>query len=320
MGRVPGPDQGLPDQGLPRPRPWSSPWSSRCWPPSSSPATPTAAFAAGTSLFNNPFHNNTVDGTGTVTVPSPTSGTNVACLTATANSTTPPLLSCAGNDRASRQRQAPAHRCHRKSGRRGLRPEQLPDLQRPRCHLQFLPVGRYGTGADGIGFVLAAVDPANPAPPTGDRPGAEPRLDTRPLGAAPGLTMPTSASASTWQATSAATRLQARVATLPSSSPPRRRGGRGSGSRLRPCRLLRAHHHLRRRRAKVGPPSDDACRFGRAGRGPCQPDHGVVHLHLARARRGRSGNLQGRRHAGRAGRPDPQRNAARRFRGALSVD
>ena len=47
-----------------------------------SAAVPAAAFAAGTVLFQNAFNNRTVDGTGTVTVATPTIGTNVACLTA----------------------------------------------------------------------------------------------------------------------------------------------------------------------------------------------------------------------------------------------
>ncbi|MDP9074229.1 MAG: hypothetical protein M3N98_08670, partial [Actinomycetota bacterium] len=58
--------------------------------------TPTTASAAGTVLFQNLFNNQTVDGTGMVTVPTPTGGTNAACLTAKGNSATPPLLSCAG--------------------------------------------------------------------------------------------------------------------------------------------------------------------------------------------------------------------------------
>jgi hypothetical protein len=58
--------------------------------------SPTTASAAGTVLFQNLFNDRTVDGTGTVTLPTPTSGPNVACLTATGNTTTGPLLSCAG--------------------------------------------------------------------------------------------------------------------------------------------------------------------------------------------------------------------------------
>src|ERR1700760_4029129 len=58
---------------------------------------PVTAAAAGTVLFQNSFADKTVDGTGTVTLPTPTSGTNGACLTAKGNGSTPPLLSCSGS-------------------------------------------------------------------------------------------------------------------------------------------------------------------------------------------------------------------------------
>lgn len=54
-----------------------------------------SAFASGTALFSQPFHDNTVDGSvGSVSVPSAPTGSNTACLSAAGNSTANPLASC----------------------------------------------------------------------------------------------------------------------------------------------------------------------------------------------------------------------------------
>src|SRR5580658_8723343 len=53
------------------------------------------ASAAGTLLFSQAFHDNTVDGpVGSVALPAVQSGTNAACLTAAGNATANPLASC----------------------------------------------------------------------------------------------------------------------------------------------------------------------------------------------------------------------------------
>jgi hypothetical protein len=53
------------------------------------------ASATGTLLFNQPFHDNTVDGpAGSVAKPGTQAGTNGACLTAAGNATANPLASC----------------------------------------------------------------------------------------------------------------------------------------------------------------------------------------------------------------------------------
>jgi hypothetical protein len=59
-------------------------------------ASAPRADAAGTVLFNQPFHDNTVDGpAGSVSLPTaPSGGGNMACLTAKGNNKTGPLLSC----------------------------------------------------------------------------------------------------------------------------------------------------------------------------------------------------------------------------------
>ena len=52
------------------------------------------AFASGTVLFSQPFHDNTVDGpAGSVSLPAALSGTNAACLSAVGNATANPLAS-----------------------------------------------------------------------------------------------------------------------------------------------------------------------------------------------------------------------------------
>jgi hypothetical protein len=55
--------------------------------------SPRPAFAVGTTLFSQPFHNNTADGMGAVVLPTvpPGRGVNVACLTAAGNSTVGPV-------------------------------------------------------------------------------------------------------------------------------------------------------------------------------------------------------------------------------------
>jgi hypothetical protein len=49
----------------------------------------TTAPSIGTVVFQNAFSDNTVDGTGTVSLPTTQSGKNSACLTATGNTATP---------------------------------------------------------------------------------------------------------------------------------------------------------------------------------------------------------------------------------------
>ena len=124
------------------------------------------ASAAGTVLFNQPFHDNTVDGpAGSVSLPTAPTGTNVACLSAAGNATANPLASCA----------APTD----VQGSGKLRLTSSGDSQEGGVFAstsvptsQGLDVTfnsyQYGGsyGADGLAFVLAAVDPANPVTPS----------------------------------------------------------------------------------------------------------------------------------------------------------
>ncbi|MFC4589263.1 fibronectin type III domain-containing protein [Sphaerisporangium corydalis] len=125
-----------------------------------------AARAAGTLLFNQPFHNNTVDPTYPVTIPAlPTgaAGTNGACLTAVGNPSGAGLHSCATNTDA--------------QGLGALRLTNTSTFQEggvfgatsaPTSEGLDVTFNAYqygGGSADGMTFVAAAVDPAVPLPP-----------------------------------------------------------------------------------------------------------------------------------------------------------
>jgi hypothetical protein len=128
---------------------------------------PTAAFAAGTTLFAQSFHDNAVDPAYPVSLPGlrpGLPGSNVACLTAAGNQG-PDLHSCtsdldrpgAGSLRLTNQvtsRQGGVFAATSVPTSRGL-------------DVTFNTYQYGGTGADGIAFVLAAVDPDHPlSPPT----------------------------------------------------------------------------------------------------------------------------------------------------------
>ncbi|MCW2646585.1 MAG: hypothetical protein JWP07_2694, partial [Pseudonocardiales bacterium] len=131
--------------------------------------TPTAAFGAGTILFQNAFNNRTVDGTGTVTVPIPASGTNAVCLTASGNTTTPPVLSCTSSTDSQgsgklRLTSAAGDQVGGVAGQGSFPTSAGLDVT-------FNSYQYGGNGADGLAFVLAAVDPTNPVAPTAIGPG-----------------------------------------------------------------------------------------------------------------------------------------------------
>jgi large repetitive protein len=134
------------------------------------PARYSAPQASGTVLFNQPFHDNTVDGSaGSVSVPTSTASgaANSACLTASGNSTANPLASC------------PSPSDAQGSGTLRLTPDtggkvggifastSVPTSQGLDATFNTF---QYGTatpaGADGIAFVLGATNPASPSTPT----------------------------------------------------------------------------------------------------------------------------------------------------------
>lgn len=143
------------------------------------------AMAAGSVLFQNNFDNRTVDGTGTVTKPTPLGGaTNTACLTASGNTSTGPLLSCTtstdvqGNGRL-RLTRATGDQIGGVFGATSFPTSSGLDVT-------FNTYQYGGGGADGMSFVLAAVDPTNPVAPTVIGPGGG-SLGYSPFGSLSGL-------------------------------------------------------------------------------------------------------------------------------------
>ena len=124
---------------------------------------PTPASAAVTVLFDNTFNQNTVNGTGTVTKPTSPSGTNAACLTASGNTATGPLLSCSGttDTAGSGVLRLTAAAGNQIGGALGA----TTYATTTGLDVTFKSYQWGGGGGDGLSFLLAAVDPANPAPP-----------------------------------------------------------------------------------------------------------------------------------------------------------
>ncbi|RFA10366.1 hypothetical protein B7R54_14985 [Subtercola boreus] len=146
--------------------------------------TPLSATAAGTVLFQNSFANRTVDGTGSVTVPTPTNGTNAICLTASGNSATLPLLSCPGTSDAQgagklRMTNATGNQIGGVFGETSFPTSNGLDVT-------FNTYQWGGGSADGMAFMLSAIDPANPAAPTAIGPGGG-SLGYSPAGSVKGL-------------------------------------------------------------------------------------------------------------------------------------
>jgi hypothetical protein len=124
------------------------------------------AYAAGSTLFNQPFKNNTVDPAYPVNLPvlpAGTSGTNTACLTAAGNPTGTGLHSCATNTDAAGlgTLRLTTTSTFQEGGLFGA--TSVPTSQGLDVTFNSYQYG--GTAADGLAFVAAAVDPANPLPP-----------------------------------------------------------------------------------------------------------------------------------------------------------
>ncbi|WP_214109611.1 DUF7927 domain-containing protein [Acrocarpospora catenulata] len=125
-----------------------------------------SASAAGTLLFNQPFKNNTADSTYPVTLPAlPTgqSGTNTACLTAVGNPNGSGLHSCSTNTDAAGL--GTLRLTNTSTSQEGglFGAISVPTSQGLDVTFNAYQYG--GTGADGLTFVAAAVDPTNPLPP-----------------------------------------------------------------------------------------------------------------------------------------------------------
>ncbi|MEV6814730.1 putative Ig domain-containing protein [Micromonospora sp. NPDC051296] len=131
-------------------------------------ALPGVAAADGSVLFDQPFRNNTPNGLGAVAVPGVPSGTNSnsACLSAAGNTTVGPLLSCPTSTDAQgsgKLRLTPAS-LSRQGGVFGA--VSVPTSQGLYVTFNAYQYGGSSPGADGIAFVLAAVDPADPRSPS----------------------------------------------------------------------------------------------------------------------------------------------------------
>jgi Bacterial lectin len=123
------------------------------------------ALAAGTVLFNQPFHDNTVDGSaGSVSLPATPTKTNVVCLSAAGNATANPLASCASptDPQGSGKLRLTANAAGLEGGI--FASTSVPTSQGLDVTFNSYQYG--GGGADGMAFVLAAVDPANPVTPS----------------------------------------------------------------------------------------------------------------------------------------------------------
>ena len=128
---------------------------------------PAAHAAAGTVLFNQPFHDNTVDGlAGSVSIPATPTKTNVACLSAAGNAVANPLASCTTATDA--QGSGKLRLTSNAAGLEGgiFASASVPTSQGLDVTFNSYQYGGSSPGADGIAFVLAAVDPANPVTPS----------------------------------------------------------------------------------------------------------------------------------------------------------
>ncbi|MFI6235468.1 putative Ig domain-containing protein [Micromonospora sp. NPDC050784] len=129
---------------------------------------PVVAEAAGTVLFDQPFHNNTPDGLGSVVLPAlPTGipGTNVACLTASGNTSVGAPRSCpaAADPPGSGKLRLTDATTSKTGGLFGA--TSVPTASGLDITFNLYQYGSGSFGADGMALVLAAVDPASPTAP-----------------------------------------------------------------------------------------------------------------------------------------------------------
>ncbi len=129
-------------------------------------SAPSARSAAGTVLFNQPFHDNTVDGpAGSVSLPTaPAARQRRVPDGHGQHSTTGPLFSCGSS--TDTQGSGKLRFTSADTGQEGgvFASTSVPTSQGLDVTFNSYQYG--GTGADGLAFVLAAVNPANPVIPT----------------------------------------------------------------------------------------------------------------------------------------------------------
>ncbi len=133
----------------------------------------SVSHAAGSTLFVQSFKNNTIDPASPVSIPalpSGSTGTNVACLSAAGNTTGTGLKSCTTSTEVNGS--GALRLTSAVTGQQGgiFGATSVPTSQGLDVTFTMYQYG--GGGADGMAFVAAAVDPAHPVPPaTIGRPG-----------------------------------------------------------------------------------------------------------------------------------------------------
>jgi large repetitive protein len=159
-------------------------------------SAPSAFAASGTVLFNQPFHDDTVDGpVGAVSVPI---GTNAACLTASGNTTSNPLASCPSSQGTPDAQGSGKLRLTPDSGGKVGSVFAAATVPTSQGLDATFNIYQYGTAAqsdaDGMSFLLAAVNPTDPVTPTAIGPtggslgySAQPQDSTNPSGPISGL-------------------------------------------------------------------------------------------------------------------------------------
>ena len=260
------------------------------------------AAASGSTLFVQSFANNTVDTTYPVALPalpaSPT-GTNYACLTASGNSSSGVLLSCptSTDPPGSGKLRLTAASGTEEGG--VFAATSVPTSQGIDATFNTYQYG--GTGADGIAFVLAAVNPANPLSPanigqSGGALGYSANAASSLVGLADaymgiGLDVFGNFSNSVYEGSGCTN--PAYISTDGHGAGP----GRGPGARQRHGRLLRHQQHRDENDVAGARASrDHPRRVAGARRGRDQPHLGVVHDRLGH--HGRGWHLQGGVHPG----------------------
>jgi large repetitive protein len=131
----------------------------------SGPAASRALAASGSTLFVQSFSNNTVNSAYPVSLPAlPSGGTNPACLTASGNSTSGPPYSCPANNDSNGS--GKLRLTTASTGLEGgvFATASVPTSQGIDATFNTYQYG--GSGADGLAFVLAAVNPADPLSPS----------------------------------------------------------------------------------------------------------------------------------------------------------
>ncbi|WP_440104838.1 putative Ig domain-containing protein [Streptosporangium sp. H16] len=130
---------------------------------------PAVVRAVVTTVFDQPFHNNTADGVGAVSkpaLPAGATGSNIVCLTASGNTTTGVLRSCPTftDAQGSGKLRLTDNSTTRLGGFFGA--TAFSTTAGKGLAVTFNAYQYGGGGADGMAFAFAAADPVTPVPPS----------------------------------------------------------------------------------------------------------------------------------------------------------